>query len=136
MNGVSVTVVAEGANESATGTCTDSSNRTASNTVTGIDIDKTPPVLTLTSRTPANANGWNTGPVTAPWSCADALSGTATPTFSATVSTEGANQSASVSCADLAGNSASASAGGNRLRIHLFTHGRGRAGLGRLERSA
>ena len=38
---------------------------TASDTQSGINIDKTAPVIAFVSRTPANSNGWNNGDVTA-----------------------------------------------------------------------
>src|SRR5205814_10154382 len=74
--------------------------------------DTTSPTITLVSRTPANANGWNNGPVTVTWSCADSGSGPVAPRVSRTVGAEGANQSATGTCADLAGNTASATATG------------------------
>ena len=78
----------------------------ASNTVT-VQIDKVAPSITLVSRTPANGNGWNNGNVTVQWSCSDALSGVVSASVSQTVTTEGANQSATATCQDLAGNTAS-----------------------------
>jgi hypothetical protein len=44
-----VTVTGEGAGQSVTGSCTDRAGNTASTTVTGISIDRTPPVVGLTS---------------------------------------------------------------------------------------
>jgi hypothetical protein len=77
-----------------------------SNSVT-IKIDKTAPVIAFVSRTPADANGWNNTDVTINWSCTDGLSGPVSASVSQTVSTEGANQSATGTCQDLAGNTAS-----------------------------
>ena len=62
-------------------------------------------------RTPeANAAGWNTGPVTVEWGCAD-FSGSGFTTIpywwaavSTVVDTEGADQSAAAGCTDVAGN--------------------------------
>lgn len=71
-------------------------------------IDQTPPTMTLTSRTPANASGWNNGPVTAVWSCQDALSGVVTSTVTKQVTTQGANQAATGTCQDKAGNTTNA----------------------------
>jgi hypothetical protein len=106
---VSQTVNAEGANQSVTGTCTDNAGNTASDTVTGISLDTTDPVITLESRLPAaNGNGWNNGDVTVTWSCADVGgSGVVAPQDQKTVATEGENQSASGTCTDLADNTAS-----------------------------
>ncbi|MGE5262847.1 MAG: PxKF domain-containing protein [Acidobacteriota bacterium] len=103
----SKTVATEGSNQSATGTCTDNAGNNASNTQTGINIDKTPPTITFVNRTPANTYGWNNGDVTVNWSCADSLSGVVAATASKTVATEGTNQSAIGTCTDNAGNSAS-----------------------------
>ncbi len=99
------TVSSEGSNQSRSGTCTDLAGR-VSNTATAnnINIDKTPPVITFVSRTPANGNGWNNGNVTVNWSCTDSRSGVVSASVSQTVSTEGANQSTTGTCQDLAGN--------------------------------
>lgn len=109
-------ISAEGSNLSSTGTCTDAAGNTASNTQSGISIDKTAPTITFVSRTPApNAAGWNNTNVTVNWSCADALSGATSPTTSQVLSTEGANLSSIGTCSDLAGNSASNTQSGIRI---------------------
>jgi hypothetical protein len=100
---VSQTVSTEGTNQSATGTCEDTSGNTASDTQTGINIDKTKPSASA-SRTPAaNSFGWNNSDVTVSFSGTDGLSGidscSADQVFG-----EGADQSASGTCADKAGN--------------------------------
>ena len=105
---------AEGANQSVSGMCTDQAGNTASATISGINIDKTPPTITG-SRTPApNANGWNNTDVTVTFQCVDALSGLAagSPPAPTVLSTDGANQSVNGLCTDLAGNSASAAVSG------------------------
>ena len=103
-----VAISTEGAGQaSSAGTCTDfAGNSSAPVSATGINIDKTSPVIAFTSRTPANANGWNNTDVTVNWSCTDGLSGPASASVSQTVTTEGANQSATGTCQDLAGNTA------------------------------
>src|SRR5262249_14822696 len=66
-------------------------------------------------RTPApNANGWNNTNVTVSFQCSDALSGLASgsPPAPTILSTEGANQSVSGACRDIAGNVASATVSG------------------------
>ncbi|HYP15294.1 MAG TPA: hypothetical protein VEQ63_15300, partial [Bryobacteraceae bacterium] len=78
---------------------------TASNTVTGINIDKTAPGVTVQSRTAPNAAWWNNGNVQVVWACSDA--NPTSPTVTQTLSTEGANQSTQGTCTDLAGNSTS-----------------------------
>jgi len=52
------TVSTEGANQSVTGTAKDKAGNTASATVSGINIDKTPPVTTITPDTAPNNYGW------------------------------------------------------------------------------
>lgn len=99
-----VTLQAEGAGQSAGAPCEDRAGNTAFDAETGINIDKTDPVIALTSRAPAaNVNGWNNGDVTVTWSCTDAVSGPVAPTLAVTKTAEGSGQSASATCADLAG---------------------------------
>jgi hypothetical protein len=100
-------VTTEGAAQSAVGTCTDHAGNTASDTQTGINIDKTAPEIAFTGRTAPNANGWNNTDVTVNWSCADAGgSGVVDAAVSQLLAAEGANQSATGTCSDLAGNTA------------------------------
>lgn len=78
-----------------------------------IKIDKTNPAISFVSRLPVpNINGWNNTDVTVNWSCTDSFSGPVSATVSQTVSTEGANQSATGTCQDLAGNIATATQSG------------------------
>ncbi len=106
-SGDSQPVNAEGQNQSAIGTCTDNAGNTASDTQSGINIDKTAPNISFVSRTSANANGWNNSNVTVNWSCSDAVSGATSANVNQIVSAEGLNQSSTGVCADNAGNSAS-----------------------------
>jgi CSLREA domain-containing protein len=101
------TISTEGENQSATGTCEDNAGNTASATQGGIYIDKTAPNISLDSRTPANANGWNNTNVLVSWNCSDALSDVLYSTTGQIVSGEGQNQSATDTCEDYAGNTAS-----------------------------
>ncbi|MBI4900501.1 MAG: PxKF domain-containing protein, partial [Actinobacteria bacterium] len=76
---VSTTVTTEGRDQSATGTCTDTSNNTASQTVNGISIDKSVPILTISGPSQGSTielctAGSLTKPTFAP---ADTLSGLA-----------------------------------------------------------
>ena len=82
---------------------------TASSSVTYSIVDTTAPTITFDSRTPANANGWNNGDVTVTWTCSDSwrFGCDCDATVSETVSTEGENQSATGTCEDFAGNTAS-----------------------------
>ena len=104
----------EGANQSASGTCTDKAgNVSAAATASGINIDKTAPVATATAAPAANSNGWNNTDVTVSFNGTDNLSGIAGCTSAAVLSSEGAGQSASGTCTDKAGNvSAQATAKG------------------------
>lgn len=79
-----------------------------------VQIDKTAPTISGSSVPAPNVNGWTNTPVVVSFICADALSGLAPgfPPAPIAVSSEGANQQVSSSCADLAGNVGSAIVGG------------------------
>ncbi len=105
-----ITLSGDGAGQTATGSCTDKAANVGSATASGINIDRTPPVVT-TSRSPAaNVAGWTNTNVTVSFACTDALSGSGVASCPAAVliATEGANQSASGSASDVAGNTATA----------------------------
>ncbi|HUR69999.1 MAG TPA: HYR domain-containing protein [Candidatus Thermoplasmatota archaeon] len=108
----SVTVATEGASQGAVGTCADVAGNVASNTRTGISIDKTPPALNGARTPAANADGWVNGNVAVSWTCSDALSGLSSVPTNVTVTTEGANQARNATCNDRAGNVASATVAG------------------------
>jgi hypothetical protein len=73
-----------------------------------IRIDTTPPAIAASApSTLPNSNGWNKTNVTLNWTCADSLSGVQSTNASQTLSSEGANQSATGTCTDLAGNTSS-----------------------------
>jgi hypothetical protein len=86
--------------------CVDNAGNPATTSVFGpIMIDKTAPVISYDGQTPAaNDNVWNNSAVTLDWSCSDALSGAVSASDSHTLSGEGANQSSTGDCYDLAGN--------------------------------
>jgi hypothetical protein len=104
-------LAADGTNQSAAGTCVDGAgNVSAPVTASGINIDRTPPDVSA-SRTPApNGVGWNSSAVSVSFTATDTLSGVDADGCSApvTVSGDGAGQTASGSCADRAGNAATA----------------------------
>jgi hypothetical protein len=100
-------ILGEGANQSATGICEDLAGNSASHVQTGINVDETPPTITMVSRTPADQAGWNRGPVTVSWTCEDDLSGVMEAAIAVVVAQDGADQQASATCEDLAGNTAS-----------------------------
>jgi hypothetical protein len=107
----SFTFTSEGSGQSHTFTVTDLAGNSASDTVSGINIDKTVPSISA-ARTPnANANGWNNTNVTASYNASDALSGLdpASPASDSHLfNTEGAAQSHTFTVSDKAGNSNSA----------------------------
>lgn len=105
---VTQTVTSEGTNQSVIGTCANLAGLTASNTQAGINIDKTAPTITFSSRLPApNLNGWNSTDVTVTWSCTNSLSPILSGMVTQTLTAEGAGQSATGLCQDQAGNTAS-----------------------------
>jgi hypothetical protein len=100
----------EGGNQNVVGTGVDNADNTVSTTVGPINIDETDPVITVASRTHANDEGWNAGPVEVTFACDDGSeaddSGVASLTAPQTVSTDGIH-SVTGTCVDDAGNSAS-----------------------------
>ena len=100
-------IASEGAGQSRTETCQDlAGNVSTSATVSDIDIDKTAPTLTGSKSPDANANGWNNSDVTVSWTCTDAGSGVdpAEDPADEVIASEGAEQSRTETCQDLAGN--------------------------------
>src|SRR6185437_4066060 len=109
-------ILEEGGNQSATGMATDFAGNQASTTVSGINIDKTPPLLIALPATGPSANGWYNNDVIMHWTCsdptlADGSDGSgidgACPTDS-TITGEGDTLSATASVSDKAGNSTTA----------------------------
>ncbi len=97
----------EGTGRTATVTATDFAGNTAIFRSPAVNIDKTAPAISFVSRVPAaNGAGWNRTNPTVTWQCTDALSGAAAAQVSQTLTTEGAGQSLTGRCADLAGNTA------------------------------
>ena len=87
---------------------TDAGGRSTTASATYTIVDTTNPGISFVSRAPtANANGWNKTNVTVEWSCTDSGSGVVSSTLTETVSTEGSGQSATGTCTDHAGNTAS-----------------------------
>jgi hypothetical protein len=105
------TTLHEGANQSVTGTSSDIAGNTASATVSGVNVDETPPTLSGAPTTSPNGAGWYNGAVTVHWTCGDALSGvdTATCPPNSSITSEGANQQLTRTVLDLAGNATTAS---------------------------
>jgi hypothetical protein len=106
---------AEGASQTASGTCTDKAGRTSTAATVTVSIDRTAPTISGSPTTVANGKGWYKDDVTIDWTCADALSGIVACPGNSVISTEGSNRSAEESVSDKAGNSASATVSGINL---------------------
>lgn len=99
------TISQDGADQVVTASATDNAGNTAATAVT-VSIDTIRPQITAT-RTSANAQGWNNGPVTVTYACADESSGVADCPPATVLSGEGTDQSATGTAVDHAGNTAS-----------------------------
>jgi hypothetical protein len=102
----------EGADQFVTGTATDNAGNSATATVENINIDKTNPTIAGSASPTPNANGWNNVDVTVSFTAEDTLSGIATCTTPITLSAEAADQSATGTATDKAGNSATTTVSG------------------------
>ncbi len=109
--GPNATVTSEGLNQTVTGTAVDNAGNQAADTVY-LNVDKTAPTITGATDRAANANGWYNAPVTVSFTCVDGTSGVKSCTKPVTLSSDGANQSATGSATDNADNSSSATVGG------------------------
>lgn len=97
-----------GANQTVSGTATDSAGNSASATSAPFTIvGSSTPTISVTLTPPANANGWNNTPVTAHFVCSDPVAGITFCPPDQTISTEGANQTVSGTTVNSAGVSAS-----------------------------
>jgi len=93
---------------------TDNSGNVETAKTLAIRIDKTPPSISGSHTPSPNASGWNNSAVTVSFQCTDALSGLAagSPPAPTVLPAEGAGQSVSGTCQDLAGNFSTATVGG------------------------
>jgi parallel beta-helix repeat protein len=103
---------AEGLEQSVIGAAADKAGNTASFTLNGINIDKTPPNISGKAATPPNSNDWYNTDVAIIFSASDKLSGLSYVTPDTIISSEGVNQSVIGTAVDKAGNSASFTASG------------------------
>ncbi|MCB1806531.1 MAG: phosphatidylinositol-specific phospholipase C [Candidatus Competibacteraceae bacterium] len=104
----------EGIHQAGSATCTDvAGNESAPMPVADIQIDKTAPIANASATPLANANGWNNTDVTVQFSGADGLSGIDFCSDHTVLSTEGAAQSVSGTCTDLAGNASTPATASN-----------------------
>lgn len=86
-------------------TCTASSEGGNSDATVTIKRDATAPITSFVSQSPeANVNGWNNSSVDVTFACSDETSGVDDDSKVVTLDTEGAGQSASATCEDIAGN--------------------------------
>lgn len=113
----STVVSAEGAGRSARAVCEDRAGNVATLLVEGVNVDKTPPSVTLSSRTAPTPFGWNNAPVEVAWSCEDALSGALEASVRDALAREGDAQVARAVCEDAAGNRAAAILEGIRIDL-------------------
>src|SRR5918996_4717814 len=103
--GGTVTVSEEGEGLSTPGTAVDNAGNENNDGVTGINIDKTAPVLTGAPTTAPNGSGWYRDDVTIDWSASDALSGLdGDEPADSTIDGEGDSLTATESVKDKAGN--------------------------------
>lgn len=101
------TTLGQGANQSATGTATDNAGHTATDSVTGINVDKSAPNAPLATVSPApNVDGWNRTDVVVSFAANgdDGPSGIASCTGDVLVTAETAGSAVIGTCADNAGN--------------------------------
>jgi streptogramin lyase len=118
-----VILSAQGANQSASGSCTDNAGNVGTATVTPINIEETPPTVSdvITDSVPESPTGWYTAPVTVTFTGIDALSGVA-PTGCAgsiTLSSSGAGQVATGMCTNLAGDVGSLTVSGINIDLTI-----------------
>jgi hypothetical protein len=101
-----VTLATDGSGQAATGNCLDKAGNSGSATVSGISIDRTPPVATALATPAPNGAGWNNSNVTVSFTGTDSLSGSGVAGCSTAtvISVEAAGQAVSGNCTDVAGN--------------------------------
>ena len=103
-----VMISTEGKNQNVTGTAIDNAGNVANFTVSGINIDKTPPTVSGTSSRLPDHNGWYNHPVVISWTGTDALSGIdSCDTATNYAGPDGTSITLTGNCLDKAGNSGS-----------------------------
>lgn len=100
-----VTVNADTAGQTVTGTAVDKAGNTAVASAV-VKVDATAPTITAVLSQAANGDGWNNGDVTVTFTCTDSLSGIAACPQPVTLTDDGPNQTVSGTAVDRAGNSA------------------------------
>ncbi len=106
---VTQSVSSEGAAQMVIGACTDLAGNTASDTQSGINMDKTSPTAAGTPSRGPDQNGWYNHSLSVAWAGADALSGIASCSADSPYNgPDSASASVSGSCSDNAGNASAA----------------------------
>lgn len=101
-----VTLSGDGANQSVPRQARDLAGNVGSVTRAGINIDQARPIITVALSPDPGPGGFAAVPVTAHFSCSDALSGVLTCPFDQVVGQEGSNLTATGTVTDFAGNNA------------------------------
>ncbi|HZQ83294.1 MAG TPA: hypothetical protein VFA83_00575 [Acidimicrobiales bacterium] len=115
------TLTVDGRNQSVTGTAVDKAGNATSFTVSGINIDTSPPAVSVAPDRAANAYGWYGAPVTFHFTCTDGGSGLSLCPADQTLSGDGGNQSVSGTATDAAGNTATVAVSGINIDRTLPT---------------
>ncbi|MFN2640646.1 MAG: OmpL47-type beta-barrel domain-containing protein, partial [Actinomycetota bacterium] len=97
----------EGAGQTASGTAVDAADNSSPASISGINVDLTPPTISGAITTAIGQDGWYTGDVNVHWTCTEVLSGVTACPADSTISGEGEGLSATETISDLAGNTAS-----------------------------
>lgn len=105
----SVTLASEGAAQSPIGTCRDLADHVTTDTLSGINIDMTPPQIAAVGSTAPNSAGWNNTDVLVTFDASDGLSGLASSSPQRLVSSEGQGHEIAGAAEDRAGNTVGAS---------------------------
>jgi hypothetical protein len=111
-----VTVSSEGSALSVTGQAIDKAGNASAPVITSLKIDKTPPVVSVTT-SPVAINGWNNSNVSVTFTCSDSMSGVASCPAPTTISSEGQNQPIPGQAIDIAGNIADVAVSGMTVSI-------------------
>ncbi len=101
-----ITLSQDGVGQSATGQASDRAGNVRTATRSGINIDRTKPVISVSLSPTPGEGGAVEGPVTAHFTCSDALSGIAFCPADKVITAEGSNQTVSGTAFDRAGNRA------------------------------
>jgi large repetitive protein len=102
----------DGADQSVSAQATDEAGNVGHTTISGINIDTTPPTVTYSVNGSSTIAPWYNAAVTVAFQCSDATSGVASCPQSVVLSNEGRNQSVTETVYDNAGNPTTVTVGG------------------------